>query len=669
LLPVNSRRVVTLAAVIGLLAVMEATMLLSVRQESQTADEAHNLFAGYLYLTRGDFSAGSAHPPLAKDVGALPLLALRPRVPPINCGEPFSINLQDGRTFLYANSAAKILFAARAAMTVFLLLLALLVYLATREMFGPAPALVALVLTAFEPNLLAHGALVTNDVALACCLFAAVYAFYRYLIHPTALRLAAAGLAGGLTLASKHSGLVLFPILFLLALWEWLLAARPANSRNEEGGVAIAHRQRTLRFFAALVIISALSVAVLWGFYGLRYAPVAGAPTPSLAPYLNAVRSRSKAAIEVAAQLRLLPLGYLAGLAHFLVGESRPTFLLGTRYAHGVWFYFPTALAIKLTLGLLLLLALAPFGLSRARERQREVLWMLIPAGTFLAASMTSNLNIGVRYIFPIFPFLIVLAAAGGWMLAKRHQGWALIVAGLVLLHAASSLRAFPNYLAYSNEMWGGPSETYRVLTDSNVDWGQGLPAVKRYLEKHTATPCWLAYFGTVDPAYYGIPCQLLTVTSAVVWGRPLAETPPVIEGTVFVSATEMSGQAWGPEELNPYEQFRTLTPVECLAGSILVYRGRFQVPLAAALSRLGEAVALANHGELDAAVAEVRAAESLAPHSVDVQFVLGRVLRAAAHSAESREAFANALNLARTIHPEWQTYWVPIIEGEMAKP
>ena len=168
-----------------------------------------------------------------------------------------------------------------------------------------------------------------------------------------------------------------------------------------------------------------------------------------------------------------------------------------------------------------------------------------------------------------------------------------------LLFHAASSLRAFPNYLSYSNELWGGPSKTYRVLTDSNVDWGQGLPAVKRYLETHAATPCWLAYFGTVDPAHYEIPCTLLTVSSAVIWERPLGEIPPVIQGTVLVSATEMSGEAWGPGELNPYEQFRTARPVACLAGSILVYQGSFQVPLASALSRLWKVVALANQGRV----------------------------------------------------------------------
>jgi len=324
-------------------------------------------------------------------------------------------------------------------------------------------------------------------------------------------------------------------------------------------------------------------------------------------------------------------------------------------------------MAIKSTLGFLLLLALAPFAQAlRARGVRREVLWMAIPAAVFLAASMTSNLNIGIRHILPVYPFLSVLAAVGAWWLAAKRRAWAVIVGGFVLIHAASSLRAFPNYLPYSNELWGGPSQTYRVLTDSNVDWGQGLPAVKKYLATHSATPCWLAYFGSVDPAYYEIPCKLMPVHTAVIWERQLDEIPPVIQGTVLVSATEMSGQLWGPGELNPYEQFRTMQPVDCLAGSILVYHGSFQVPLASALSLLGKVVDLANYGEFDAALSETRAAEALAPQSVDVQFVMGRVLRGLGRNAESQQAFENALRFALTIHPEAQGYWVPIIEKEM---
>ena len=219
-----SRRTLTVAAVIGLIAIMEAAMLLAVRQESQTSDEAYSLFAGYRHITAGDFSLCPGYPPLAKEVSALPLLVLRPRVPPMTEAE--ASDFRGGRIFLYANRAGRLLFAARVAMTVFPLALAVLIFLATREMFGLGPAFVALGLIVFEPNLLAHGPLITNDVALACTLFAAVYAFWRYVVNPKAWRLAACGIACGLTLAAKHSGIIVFPILILLAFAELLMPGR-----------------------------------------------------------------------------------------------------------------------------------------------------------------------------------------------------------------------------------------------------------------------------------------------------------------------------------------------------------------------------------------------------------------------------------------------------------
>ncbi len=662
----STRRALMLAALIALLAVMEATMLFSVHQESQTSDEAYSLYAGYSHLTAGNFFICPAYPPLAKDVAALPLLALHPVVPPMTAAQV--TDFRSGRIFLYSNNADRLLFAARAAMTVFPMVLAVLVFLAAWEMFGPGPAIVALALTAFEPNILAHGPLVTNDVALACCCFATVYAFWRYVVNPKVWRLLVCGLAAGLTLASKHSGIIVLGILFLLATLDVMIPAESLTANPQKDDATQRQRAKAGRLLVALIAITAISVLVLWGFYSFRYSPLAGVAAPSLAPLLDALPNRHIAlAIAMATRFHLLPEAFLDGLAFFFSTATRPTYLFGVRYPHGVWFYFPTAMAIKSTLAFLVLLALAPLARKlRSRGVRREVWWMITPAAVFLVASMTSNLNIGIRHILPVYPFLIILMAAGAWNVATTHRGWAIAVTALVLFHVVSSVRVFPNYIPYSNELWGGPSQTYRVLTDSNADWGQGLHAVKQYVATHSDSPCWLAYFGSVDPAYYDIPCKLLPVHSAVVWERKLDEIPPVISGTVLISATELSSQLWGPAELTPYEQFHTLAPLDTLAGSVLVFKGSFGVPLASGLSDLDEVVDLAKRGQLDAALATAQAAESLAPNSVDIHFVMGRVLRAMGRNAEAQESFARALHLAMTFHPEVQAYWVPIIQKEI---
>jgi len=672
----DSRPWLAPTAALLLIVIMEVVMLLAVRQESQTSDEGESLWAGYLQLALRDFAIRPGYPPLAHDLATLPLLAFHPQVPHMTPAEVF--DYRGGRIFLDSNPAAKMLFAARAAMTLFPLLLAVFVFLTTKEMFGSGTALTALALVAFEPNLLAHGPLVTNDVALACCLFAAVSLFWFFMTNPSAWRLVACGVAGGMTLAAKHSGVILFPILLVLAVLEMAARAQRGMARDPSPGSLLSPlspgervKERIAREWSrlvfAVVAVGLISFATLWAFYGFRYSaePQGVGVAPPLAAYLDGMHSRGAATVlRAAGRIHALPEAYLEGLAFLNATDTRPTYLLGRLYPRGVWFYFPVAFAIKSTLGFLLLLAIT--ALFRPRGKQRELLWMLIPAAGIFATSMASPLNIGIRHILPMFPFLVVVAAVGAWNLARRGRVWQVIVAVLVLNHAGSSLRAFPNYLAYANEVWGGPSRTYRVLTDSNVDWGQGLPAVKRYVESHAGTPCWLVYFGTVDPARYAAPCMLLPASSSVIWGRKLDPIPPVIEGTVLVSATEMSGQAWGPAELNPYEPFRTARPVDCVAGSILVFQGRFSVPLASALSRLPRVVALGNQGNFDGAMAEAHEAEPLAPNSVDVQFVIGQLLKAAGRTAEARQTFAQALHLAQTIYPTWQAYWIPILTNEL---
>src|SRR5262249_49940420 len=130
------------------------------------------------------------------------------------------------RKFLYTNNADMILLRSRLSAGILTLVMALLVFESAYRMFGPGPAFCAFVLAVFEPNLLAHGALATTDMALTCCLFAAVYAFYRYAKHPTLWWLFATGFTAGLALAAKHSGVLVLPILVLLAVAEVLVRAR-----------------------------------------------------------------------------------------------------------------------------------------------------------------------------------------------------------------------------------------------------------------------------------------------------------------------------------------------------------------------------------------------------------------------------------------------------------
>jgi dolichyl-phosphate-mannose--protein O-mannosyl transferase len=219
-------------------------MFLSARLESQTFDEPAHLYAGYSYWLHSDFGINPEHPPLVKLVASLPLLISRPKCPP-----PPSIffrpaSSSGGKALMsYSGSNAQTMLAhARIAVSVFVFLLALLVLFAAREMFGDGAALLALVLFVFDPMIVANGPLITTDIGLTCCLFAAVYALYRYGKRPSLLRLSLCALAAGLSLAAKHSAILLFPILLLLCTMEvmlnWQQAIDITQARAMQAGAA-----------------------------------------------------------------------------------------------------------------------------------------------------------------------------------------------------------------------------------------------------------------------------------------------------------------------------------------------------------------------------------------------------------------------------------------------
>jgi hypothetical protein len=375
--------------------------------------------------------------------------------------------------------------------------------------------------------------------------------------------------------------------------------------------------------------------------------------------------------ISGSARWHLLPEAYLYGLADVgITAEFSRTYLLGTIYPHGKWFYFPVAFAIKSTITLLLLLLLVPIMIAVRRNAfQRELVFLTLPAAIYLVVGMTSGMNIGIRHILPIYPFLVILAGWAAWQLIKFRRYCVYAIGVLFLFDIVSSVRSFPVYLAYSNELWGGPANTYKYLTDSNVDWGQQLKAVKKYLDGRHVDHCWFAYFAEVvaDPVYYGIPCKPLT-TIASVWLQPSIDIPATIDGPVLISAGVLSGYEFGPGSLNPYDQFQRIRPTAVIEHGVFVYDGHFDVPLAAALNHITQAQLLADSKHFDQALSEAEAAVTLAPNSVQTQAELGEILTRLNRPDQAREAFQRALSIAETAHPEFQSGWVPGLHSALAK-
>jgi hypothetical protein len=606
----------------------------------------------------GDFGLNPEHPPLVKMLATIPLLGMQLHVPKLQRRD-FKIEaFLDGKEFLAKNDTDVMLFRVRMAAALLTVLMALLVFLAAKEMFGATAGFLALGLVAFDPNLLAHGAFVTTDMGISCFLFASVYAFWRYVKAPSAWRLALVGVAAGCALASKHTGILVFPILGLLGVFE----AVRARSWRHAGRVAL-----------ALGAVAAIAIAVLWAFYGFRYQarPAGWAMNPPLADFVSGLTQPGRAIVSNLAHWRLLPESYIYGLADVwsLAGYCS-SYVFGKVYPHGVWFFFPTAFAVKTTLPLLVLLAMAVVAMAtRKLTAWREIVFLSVPAAVWFAVATGSTINLGLRHILPIYVFLNVLAAAGAWVFVRRGRRWVWAVGLLLVWQASSPARSFPAYLAWSNELWGGPSNTYKYLTDSNTDWGQQLKAVKKYLDGRGVTSCWFGYFAqsvvdTREP--YGIPCQPL-ITADSTWINEEIDVPPAIDGPVLLSAGVLSGFEFGSDDLNPYRQFKSLRPSAIIQNGVLVFEGRFQVARACALSHTQKAGNRMRSGQLDEALVEAQAAVAADPGFVGAQVTLGDVLMRLHRPEEARAAWQTGLGLAGKLEPGVREARVRRIERKLA--
>jgi hypothetical protein len=486
---------------LALLAVVCAALCeITLREKSVTIDEFGHVPAGFNYLATGDARFCRLHPPLANVVAALPLLFLDVE-PGFGNGLPPELRFgfwENGEAFMHRNAARyhDLFVAARRASVVLLLLAGLVACAFARALVAPPHRAAAGVLAAamvwFCPNVLAHGTLSTTDGALCLFMPLAGLLFLRWLRAPSGIRLALAAVAVGAAQLTKAAALFLYPAFAVVAVvYAW---RAPAGQRR-----------RVLAGFAwtcvlSLVVLSAgycfQSVGRPLGEYAFvsdtwrgvaRFLP-AGVPVPAPASWVEALDQQ----------------------AYDTATRGDPTYLFGASFHGGRWYYFFALLALKVPVPVLLLWVLGAWCCARDRGVPwREQLVLLLPALLlFLAFSFLSEKQIGLRLILPLLPVLAVWVAAH---LAPRLASWrwrapALALGAWLLVDA---VHACPHYLPYFNEAAGGPARGDDYASGSNLDWGQDLIALRRWIEEHDAGRIQLLYYGRVDPAVYGIDYEV----------------------------------------------------------------------------------------------------------------------------------------------------------------
>ncbi|MGW5431428.1 ArnT family glycosyltransferase [Streptomyces sp. NPDC004059] len=550
-----------------LLAQMAAAMVTTAVQQTPTIDEPVYVATATDYLHEHRLRYNPEHPPLGKLLIAAGVAVADPHYDPSYIGTQGDVGRH--LLYESGNDPWRVMLWARLPVIVLTLLFGLVAFAFARDLTGTAGGLVALALYAFSPDLIAHGSLATLDVPMAGFVLTSAWLVWRARRRP-GLYLPLAGAALGAAVATKMSALSAVPVLMGLAAVSVLAAhRRPASSPGDRPGTgagglkgmrptagsrtdidrrrdthptgarpdtgtgrerdthpagepdaatgrdrkaprtgsrttlsvlagAPGGRRRTaLSAPAGAVGVAVVAVAVVWAAYlavdpGLRFSPAE--PVPAL----HGLRGRLVDLLPV-------PGAYRAGLRVQFGLEDYPWqgYLFGHLYTGSRWYYLPAALLVKTPLGLLALGAAGAVAVVALRRLRPAAPYALLPPGVLLGAAMTGSRDFGTRYALFVPMFLAVAAAC----VPRPGRRWtAAATAALVLCTAVSSLRTFPAYLPYSNEAFGGPARTHRLLHDSNVDWGQDLGRLAdRLRQRYPGERVWLVYKGSGVPSYYGI--------------------------------------------------------------------------------------------------------------------------------------------------------------------
>jgi hypothetical protein len=488
----------------GLLGFFFLQMITASPTKSPTFDEPAHVGAGLSYLKTGTFKVNPQHPPLLKEIGALPLLAIGARFPASpeewsGLGEklPTAYQWQLGRSVILGNGPDRAMFSARLPFIGLAILLGGLIIVWGRKLIGSGAAAAGLLLYVFDPTILAHAPLVATDSGFATFTVLFLFALWSYLQTRTLKRLALCGGALGLVLASKFTAVVLLPVALALLLGAvvWIPAAMPRQASTLidpfASGLTVKRSLWCLYAFLGMVLVAALVVEVAYFF----------PKNPFL--YLDGIR-------RINADHDRTYLAYMAG-----------------GFAPHYFSYYLVCYLLKEPIPSILLAGFGALALLRrgAVPSLDRAFLFLPPAALFAAYSLFSD-NLGFRYLIPALPFLHLIGGAGLTALVEKRGVVPRLVAAILCVWVVLAGTAiYPDHLSYFNELACATTTPSRIdlaggwacgtlwLDDSNVDWGQGMKQLKTWLLSHPSrAPLRLGYFGSLPPEDYGIQASVVGV-------------------------------------------------------------------------------------------------------------------------------------------------------------
>lgn len=483
-------RVATIVSVLALLA-FGAGAFSTARATSAVVDEQLYLGSGLRYWKHGDVSpeVSGGYGPVAPAIVSAPL-----RIAEL-LGR---IDLPDEPEAIAATLKARepaLLPLARTASIVLALLLGVLVVLAARRLQGSGGGAVAALLFASSPDMLAHGALATTDLPLAAFAFAALASFLSWVRTARRVDLGLFVVTLALAAGCKHSalpfvgaGLAIF--LVVLAVWATFFAPCSELARRIEA----APGKGLARTLVKLLACGSLALCLSAALYGTARGPLSAV-----------LEARTSPGSWTLAQP--VP-AYFQSLAFQLehARKGHRAYFLGQTSDEGWPAYFVVAIALKWPLPLLLLAGAGAALVARRRDPAHVLAALAfgIPAVVLGVLLSRARLDLGVRYLLPALPAAILLATEGALGLCRSRPG-RVVAAVLIAWQVAGAVRTHPDHLAFFNEAASGTGGGATALADSNLDWGQDLPALHDWMRENRVERVSLSWFGSSDPAAWGI--------------------------------------------------------------------------------------------------------------------------------------------------------------------
>jgi dolichyl-phosphate-mannose-protein mannosyltransferase len=480
--------------------------VMAARQLSATFDEPFYVASGLEFWRTGSHGSllKKGTMPLPVDLVTLPL---------------YLWERYQGAPFDAATDLERLLPWARAGTLVFWWLLLAYGLAAGRHLAGPWGGRLAVALLACEPSLLAHASLATTDIAITACLLALAYYFRTGREDSWLRRVGLPGLWFGAAVLSKASGLVLGPLCLLGVELERLWRGGAFNLAAPSRGLRARFRQvldplRPLRHDLVRVLAGGLILAFIYCGSDWRQEPsfvawAHGLPDGTTGRIMNWLAERLHIFSNAGE-------GLINQIAHNVRGHG--VYILGQTAPRALWYYFPLLLTIKLSLPLLM----APIVLAMIRPRALAN-WACLAAAALLLASVTFRVQIGIRLVLPLVAFAAAGLAAGVVQACETYPPGLrkrLVAAGAaagIIWTAWASAAVWPNALSYVNELWGGTSNGYLRVSESNYDWGQGLKELARW-QQHRPVLVDVWYYGT-DPALRRLPLRPVPLHALLIGG------------------------------------------------------------------------------------------------------------------------------------------------------